>query len=257
MQEKACDIRIGFAYAAVGICSLIVYPIGALLLKTKCGSSCFPTVSDVERPLANNEVFTVDVVRRILVTSSVFLRVILVPIMLLQIFPLIKSPRFSSMTSRFLEIAFYASLSVWIISDIFQVAIGNSLEHRADYTPHTIAIHVDIIALIICHMVLLIALYNDAESGQKWLGVGAFAIVKVCMAALFLATFLSTTSSVWQLVEWGMLGAIGGLHTSVGLAMPASLKMNMRHLQVTRHNTARMIPDAGSANSYDSMQQNL
>lgn len=248
--EGAWNLQAGLVYAAVGICSLGMYPVGALLLETKCGWTCMPTVSDVERPLTDGaDASGVDFVRRGLVVSAVFMRVILVPLMLVQIYYLMKSPRLSNRVSRLLEIVFHASLGLWIFSDLWQLTIGNSLEHRSDYTPHTTAAHIDISALIICHMVLLAILYNDDESGRHWLGVSTLALMKVSVAALFLAIRLSTISNVWQLVEWAMLGSIGVLHVSVGLAMPPTLKMS-RDLKVFRLNSTRMLP------GYNSMERN-
>lgn len=238
--DSGWEMRAGYAYAAVGVCSLLAYPIGALLLKVKCGWSCVPTVSDVERPLSA-EFGTEDIIRRVLMMFAVVLRNILVPAILIQVYPLLRPLSFQSQKAQLLKVAFYTSLAVWSVSDLFQVMVGNDLKHRADFTPHTIAIHIDIIALMACNIALMISLANDAETTRTFLVTGTMALLKVVCASVFLSLSLSTKSVIWQLIEWAMLGAIGGLHVSIGLAMPASLRMNFkRNFQVLR--TERICP---------------
>merc|ERR1719253_68282 len=233
--DASSELRVGYVYAAVGICSVAAYPIGALFLESKCGWSCVPTVSDVERPLTGlTEVWNVDILRRVLVSLAVFLRVALVPTILLQVFPLLKPPSCKEHTLKFLKLVFYASLAIWVASDFFQAATGNDLKHRADYTPHTLAIHIDIISLIICHIVLLIALYNDSESRRLFVAAGSFALLKVAAASLFLAVRLSTTSYMWQLVEWAMLFTMAGLQVCIGMAIPSGFKLDARRFKVSR-----------------------
>jgi len=250
--DEAWKMRVGYVYAAVGICSLVTYPIGAMLLKVKCGWSCVPTVSDVERPLSTGaEVWNVDIARRVLVSLAVLIRVALVPTILVQVFPLLRGLRKAVLQP--VRFVFYTSLAAWIASDIVQIVFGNDLRTRGQYTPHTIAVHIDIFALIVCHITLLVALACEAESEKRWLVVGTLALCKLSGAGLFLALTLSTNSLVWHFVEWAMIGAIGGLHVSVGLAMPASLLLNARRLKVHR-------PEAESSCSLvgpgcDAMQQ--
>lgn len=250
--DAAWEIRAGYAHAAVGICSLAAYPIGAILLKAKCGWSCIPTVSDVERPLdTGTDVWTVDVMRRALIMSAVILRVVLVPTVLLQVFPLLRPPPFKSWALHLVRFVFYISLAFWTVSDLFQVFVGNDLKHRADYTPHTLAAHLDVFALVVCHIVLLVTLAADTESGKRWLVTGSLALCKLSAAALFLAVRLSTNSVMWQFIEWAMLGAIGGLHLSIGLAMPAGMKLNLRRLRVSRTSKSSLLVGPG----YDALGQ--
>lgn len=251
-RNGAWEVQAGYAYAAVGICSLAAYPIGAILLEKKCGWSCVPTVSDVERPLAySNEVSAADVVRRALISLAVLLRIVLVPTILIQVFSLLRLKMKPAML-YVVKTFFYIFLAVWIVSDFFQAVVGNDLKHRADYTPHTIAIHIDITALIIFHIVLLVSLSTDAENRGRWLAAASVALMKLTGAALFLAVRLSTTSVVWQFVEWAMLMAMGGLQVSVGLALPAGMKLNARSLKVSRtQKNPGLLMGAG----YDSLRQ--
>lgn len=247
----AWEMHAGQAYAAIGACSLAAYPVGFLLLKVKCGWSlydCFPTVSDVERPvLAGNDVWAVDVVRRALLTCAVLLRTALIPALLIQAFPLLRPRSLRRRTVVFLRVAFYMSLIAWVASDIFQVTAGNDVQHRDSYTPHTIAAHLDVAALIVCNIALLAILADDTESTKAWLATGTLSLLKVSGAGLFLAAKLSTHSIVWQAVEWGMLVAMGVLQVSVGLAMPPSLKLDVQRLRVHRTEKSDVLVGSGWA----------
>lgn len=232
-RDEVREIRAGYVHTAVGICSLISYPIGAIILESKCGWSCFPTVSDVERPLpTGTDVLMLDIFRRALLCFAVFIRVALIPLILAQVFPLLRPPAFKN-TAAYISV-FYLLLTIWTLSDIFQVAVGNTLAQRADYTPHTIAVHMDVTSLILCNAVLIFSLASDSESRRPWLAIATMALLKVSLAGLFLACRLSSSSTTWQLVEWCMLGAMAGLHTSIGLAMPPTLRLNTGNLKVFR-----------------------
>jgi hypothetical protein len=176
----------------------------------------------------------VDIFRRALLCFAVFIRVALIPLILAQVFPLLRPPAFKNAAAYISTAVFYLLLTIWTLSDIFQVAVGNTLAQRASYTPHTIAVHMDITSLILCNAVLIFSLYYEAESRRPWLATATMALLKVSLAGLFLAFRLSSSSTTWQLVEWCMLGAMAGLHTSIGLAMPPSLRLNMVSLKVFR-----------------------
>jgi len=235
VAEGAWEIRAGYAYAAVGICSLAAYPIGAILLEAKCEWSCVPTVSDVERPLQKGaDVFAVDVIRSVLLSVAALMRLALVPTILIQVFQRLRLHSIQNVPLQFLRVAFYSCVTAWTVSDVVQVAVGNTQQHGTNFTLHTIAVHVNIIAMIAGHIVFLVSLAFDAESGRPWLVSGTAALLKLSGLALFLTVKLSMVSVVWHFAEWAMMAAIGGLHISVGMAMPPSLKLKARGLKVSR-----------------------
>lgn len=259
--DTTWEMRVGYVHAAVGLLSLAAYPIGAILLEVKCGWSCMPTVSDVERSLSHGtDAWTVDVVRTVLMTLAVILRATIIPALVVQVFPLLRLHAFGFLRLQLLKTVFYTSLVAWTISDLLQLVVGNDRQHSSLYELHIVAARVDLTALILCNMALLLALSNDPESSKGFLVTGTMALLKIAAAGLFLTAKLATHNAMWQVVEWAMLVAIGGLQISIGLAMPAGLRLNPRRLKVFRADKNSILPGVGcgaSGQTCGSMQSSI